>query len=162
MQALNSEAAYNDSLESMLTIVNVDENYLHQLFDIYHQRLLHNQHLIDKLSRRGICREAIANNYIGVCDRSLNRYIDTSSKSEGAGFRGTLRRVGLTKENGHEVFRGCVVEPVYIDDRLVAVCGIKHICPSRKAPRIIQWYRDTIYELPINFFIMAWGVRYVH
>lgn len=145
--------------ESLST--HLDEIYISQLFDIYHQRLLSNIPVCQKLERRGISRETIEKHQIGFCDRTLNRYVPVLEHPDGAGFRGVLRRYGLTKINGHEVFRGCVVEPIYDNEAIVAACGIKLICPSRPAPRIIQWYRSQIYPFAINFALMRWGQRYV-
>ncbi|MDR7123105.1 hypothetical protein [Rheinheimera soli] len=149
-----------DEFEQMLTSVDVADVYLKQLFDIYHQRLLANSNACQKLNRRGIPVDMIVAYRIGICDRKLNYYVQTSNRPDGAGFRGTLRRVGLTKPTGHEIFRGCIVEPVFEGDKLIAACGVKLICPSRPAPRIIQWYRQSVYITPVQFSIMAWGGRY--
>ncbi len=139
----------------------LDEIYISQLFEIYHQRLINNELACLKLARRGVNLDVIQKHHIGFCDRTLNRYIPAVETPDGAGFRGVLRRHGLTKINGHEVFRGCIVEPFFDNTTIVAACGIKLICPSRPAPRIIQWYREQIYSLPISFKLMQWGQRYV-
>ncbi|UXK09630.1 hypothetical protein N5094_05225 [Shewanella putrefaciens] len=150
-----------DEFEQMLPSIDVNDVYLKQLFDIYHQRLLANADACQKLARRGINMESIAYHHIGFCDRKLNRYVQTSDTPDGAGFRGALRRLGLIKVSGHEIFRGCIVEPVFDGDTIVAVCGVKLTCPSRPAPRIIQWYRHSVYVHPVRFNIMIWGIRYV-
>jgi hypothetical protein len=157
-----SDNIHIDEFERMLTAVNVDEMYIKQLFDIYHQRLISNAKVCKKLNRRGIGRNVIGTHYIGYCDRTLNRYVEKVDKPDGAGIRGALRRAELTKANGHELFRGCIVEPVFMDDMIIAACGIKLISPSRTAPRIIQWYKDSVYTQPISFQIMSWGMRYVN
>ncbi|GAB3036691.1 hypothetical protein [Bowmanella dokdonensis] len=156
-----SSELHIEEFEQMLMSVDIDELYLKQLFDIYHQRLLANAAACKKLARRGISMDTITSQQIGICDRKLNRYVQTSEKPDGAGFRGALRRLGLTKANGHEIFRGCIVEPVFDEGKLIAACGVKLRCPSRPAPRIIQWYRDCVYTHPIRFSIMVWGQRYV-
>lgn len=150
-----------DAFEQMLASPDVDDIYLKQLFDIYHQRLLANPGVCQKLARRGISMDSIEAHWIGYCDRTLNRYVPTSEQADGAGCRGALRRLGLTKVNGHEIFRGCIVEPLLEGDNIVAACGIKLICPSRPAPRIIQWYKYSVYTRAIKFHIMIWGRRYV-
>lgn len=155
------EAIANDFEIFSHAATQLDEIYICQLFDIYHQRLVCNEQVCQKLARRGISFNTIKEKRIGYCDRKLNRYVPVLECPDGAGFRGVLRRHGLTKINGHEVFRGCIVEPVFDDDVIVAACGIKLICPSRPAPRIIQWYRTQIYPFPVNFELMRWGQRYV-
>ncbi|KUM52067.1 hypothetical protein [Rheinheimera sp. EpRS3] len=150
-----------DGFEQMLVSVDVDDIYVKQLFEIYHQRLITNPMVCQKLKLRGIGMDAILAFQMGYCDRKLNRYVQPSDKPDGAGFRGALRRLELTKANGHEIFRGCIVEPVFEGDRLIAACGVKLICPSRPASRIIQWYRNCVYTCPVRFNIMVWGKRYV-
>ncbi|MCH2088285.1 MAG: hypothetical protein MK175_13960 [Pseudoalteromonas sp.] len=150
-----------DEFEQMLQRINIDEVYIKQLFDIYHSRLLNDATACNKLARRGISHEAIIQYHLGYCDRSLNRYIKTSSTAEGASFRHVLKCAGLITANGHEVFRGCIVEPIYHEGTLLAVCGIKLICPSRPAPRIIQWFNGAMYPKPLAFHLMKWGARYV-
>ena len=100
-----------DEFEALLSPVDLDETYLSQLFDIYHRRLMANPVACIKLHRRGITKEAIVACQIGLCDRTLNQYVKPYDTVEGGGFRGAMRRLGLTKKNGHELFRGCVVEP---------------------------------------------------
>lgn len=150
-----------DTFENMMTPVGMDEVYFSQLFDIYHKCLLDKPDTCAKLARRGISQETVLANCIGHCDRTLHKHVPPSDKIEGAAFRGALRRVGLTSIHGHEVFRGCIVEPMFADDRLIAAMGIKLICPSRPAPRIIYWFRDTVYTQPLNFSLTVWEERYV-
>jgi hypothetical protein len=152
---------YIDEFDQLLAPIETQETYLKQLFTIYHQRLLSSPDVLRKLERRGISDEVVKTNLIGHCDRKLNRYISKSEKPDGAAFRGALRRVGLTSVHGHEIFRGCIVEPIFEDDKVIAAMGIKLICPSRPAPRILHWYREQIYTKPLSFKLMTWGKRYV-
>ncbi|MCL1043684.1 hypothetical protein L2712_18820 [Shewanella marisflavi] len=150
-----------EAYEQMLASSNAEDSYLRQLFDIYHQRLLINPHVCQKLARQGISMDSIETHLIGYCDRTLNRYVSGASKVDGAGYRGTLRRMGLLKSSGHEIFRGCIVEPLFEGENIVAACGVKLNCPSRPAPRIIQWYRHRTYYHAVKFHLMIWGKRYV-
>jgi hypothetical protein len=152
---------HNDEFEQVLASFDVDEIYLKQLFDIYHHRLLANAAACQKLARRGIDMDSITTLQIGYCDRKLNHYVPMSDQVDGAGFRGALRRLGLIKTNGHEIFRGCIVEPFWDGETIVAACGVKLSSPSRPAPRIIQWYRNCVYTRPVRFKIMKWGMHYV-
>ncbi|MEH8019551.1 hypothetical protein MN202_20135 [Rheinheimera muenzenbergensis] len=152
---------YIAEFEQILAPIDFDNLYLMQLFDIYHQRLLANTDAMLKLVRRGINERVIQERKIGICDHKLNRYVKPIEHAEGAEFRGALRKLGLTNINGHELFRGCIVEAVHHNDSIVAACGVKLICPSRPAPRIIQWYRHSVYHAPVTFELMAWGKRYV-
>lgn len=139
----------------------MEDHYLNQLFNIYHQRLLANEEVCRELEDFGISLCVIKEHGIGYCDRTLNHYISTSAKNDGAAFRGTLRQFGLFKETGHELFRGCIVEPVFTDGIAVAACGIKLHKPNRPSPRLLQWYRYSVYLEPVIFHIMSWGKRYV-
>lgn len=150
-----------DAFEPMQPTIDLNNVYLKRLFDIYHQRLLANADACQKLARRGISMENIKRLQIGFCDRKLNRYVQASDTLEGGGFRGALRRSGLIKVSGHEIFRGCIVEPVFEGETIIAACGVKLACPGRPAPRIILWYRYCIYTRPVRFNIMVWGERYV-
>ena len=150
-----------EEFEALINTANLDDAYLSRLIDIYHQRLNNNEMALQKLSRFGISSEDIETHQLGYCDRTLNRYVKPLEHFEGAKFRGALRRNELTNENGHELFRGCIVEPVFENNILVAACGVKLLAPSRKAPRVIQWYRDTVYRYPVYFYIMAMGDYYV-
>lgn len=126
-----------DAFEPMQPTIDLNNVYLKRLFDIYHQRLLANADACQKLARRGISMDSIEAHWIGYCDRTLNRYVPTSEHADGAGCRGALRRLGLIKVSGHEIFRGCIVEPVFEGETIIAACGVKLACPGRPAPRII-------------------------
>jgi len=149
--------------EQMMVNANLEDVYINQLFDIYHQRLLSNTEAQIKLARRGISEQIIKQYRLGHCNRKLHNYIDCADTVEGGGFRGTLQSLALIKPTGHELLRGCIVEPVVdYDGNIIAACGIKLICPSRPAPRIIQWFRYKHYPFAVPFQLMTWGSRYVH
>ncbi|MGB0898632.1 MAG: hypothetical protein ACPGSN_05210 [Psychrobium sp.] len=150
--------------EQMMVNTNLEDVYLNQLFDIYHQQLLGNSDAQIKLARRGISEQMIEQHQLGHCNRTLHHYVDDADTVDGGGFRGTLQSLALIKpETGHELLRGCIIEPLLNEEgNIVAACGIKLICPSRPAPRIIQWFRYKHYPFAVQFQLMTWGKRYVH
>ncbi|KZN60835.1 hypothetical protein [Pseudoalteromonas luteoviolacea] len=150
-----------EEFEALINIANLDDVFLSKVIEIYHQRLLNNESALQKLALLGISPENVKSHQLGYCDRTLNKYVKPLEHAEGANFRGALRRNELTNESGHELFRGCIVEPIFENNALVAVCGVKLLTPSKAAPRVIQWYRDTVYRYPVYFYIMTMAKHYV-
>ncbi len=48
---------------------------------------------------------------MGYCNRSFGAILPRDRTNEGGAIRGCLKRYGLLKPSGHELFRGCVVVP---------------------------------------------------
>jgi len=149
--------------EAMMVEVNADDIFLHQLFDYYHQQLVGNTRVYQRLIDFGLTETAIENGKFGYCDRTLNRYINRSATADGAPFRGRMRRLGLIKETGHELLRGCWVEPVF-DNKgdVISACGVKLSKRiRRKAPQAIYWYRQGVYTELVQFTLARLGGQYV-
>lgn len=84
-------------------------------------------------SERGLALDLIEDKKIGYVDRSLGKVIPDGDHFEGAMIRGALQRFGLLKSNGRELFRGCVVFPVFDEfGKLVDVYGRKVAKYQRK------------------------------
>ncbi|WP_293751630.1 hypothetical protein [uncultured Paraglaciecola sp.] len=149
--------------ETMMVEVNVDDIFLHQLFDYYHQQLVSNTRVYQQLVASGLTETLIVTGKFGYCDRTLNRNIDRSVTSDGAAFRGSMRRLGLIKETGHELLRGCVVEPVFNDrGDVISACGVKlGKRVRRNAPNAIYWYRQDVYTELMQFTLSELGGQYV-
>ena len=143
-------------------MINVDDIFLAQLFDYYHQQLVSNPKVYKQLVTLGLTESTIVNGKFGYCNRTLNRTVERSVTIDGAAFRGCMQRLALIKRTGHELFRGCVVEPVFNQSgEIVAACGIK--CAERirrNAPHVIYWYRQEVYTELMTFKLTLLGEQY--
>ncbi len=149
--------------EAMIAAVSVDDIFLCQLFDYYHQQLVTNERVYGQLLASGFAETAISKGKFGYCDRTLNRNINRSVTNDGAAFRGCMRRLGLIKNTGHELLRGCVVEPIFSDSGdVISACGVKLSKRVRRnAPSAIYWYRQGVYTELMHFTLSALGGLYV-
>jgi DNA primase catalytic core len=90
-----------------------DARLLGQVIEYYHQTLLQNPEALEYLQRRGIGHEeAIRTFRLGVADRTLGYRLPEKTRVEGAAMRGTLQRIGILRESGHEHFNGSLVIPI--------------------------------------------------
>ena len=90
-----------------------DAKLLSQVIDYYHQTLLQNPEALEYLQRRGIgSEEAIRTFKLGVADRTLGYRLPEKTRVEGAALRGSLQRIGVLRESGHEHFNGSLVIPI--------------------------------------------------
>jgi hypothetical protein len=147
----------------MIVDVSVDDIFLHQLFDYYHQQLVVNKRVYEQLLALGLTETVINQGKFGYCDRTLNRHIKRSVTTDGGAFRGCMRRLGLIKETGHELLRGCMVEPVFNDKgEIISACGVKlGKRVRRNAPNAIYWYRQDVYTELMQFTLSELGGLYV-
>lgn len=149
--------------EGMMVEVNIDDVFLPQLFGYYHQRLMANSSVYTYLITSGMTDAAIVNRQLGYCDRTLNRHIKRSITTDGATFRGCMQRLELIKATGHELFRGCLVEPIFdTQGNVISACGVKlGKRVRRNAPQTLFWYRKGVYTEMIRFKLAELGGRYV-
>jgi hypothetical protein len=149
--------------ESMMIEVHVEDIFLNQLFNYYHQQLVGNTRVYQQLLAFGLTETVITTRQFGYCDRTLNRNINRSVTTDGAAFRGSMRRLGLIKETGHELLRGCVVEPIFNDKgKVISACGVKLAKRVRgNAPQAIFWYRQDVYTKLVQFTLAELGGQYV-
>lgn len=128
-----------------------------------HQQLVSNKRVYEQLLASGLTETAISKGKFGYCDRTLNRNIKRSVTTDGAAFRGCMRRLGLIKATGHELLRGCVVEPMFNDKGdVISACGVKLSKRVRRnAPSAIYWYRQDVYTELMPFTLSALGGLYV-
>ena len=90
-----------------------DAKLLSQVIEYYHQTLLQNPEALAYLERRGIAsEEAIRAFKLGVADRTLGYRLPEKTRVEGAALRGSLQRIGILRESGHEHFNGSLVIPI--------------------------------------------------
>lgn len=122
---------------------NQDEVYLQQLFQLYHLQLMTHERLLSKLSAYGIASPRLEVATVGWCDRALGQLVASSCQAQADCCRGALRRIGLLRQSGHQLFLGCIVIPQFgRNGQIVGALG------CRVAPRIpkgkpvcISWKR---------------------
>lgn len=124
----------------LLGQLNLDEMYLQQAFDFYHQRYLQSE-----LAKRFVAASPRINvelrtcPLIGFCDRMLGKELPERRTFDGGAIRGSLQRQGLLMTSGHERFRGCVVFPeLDAEQHIVAAVGF------RVAVRLRHWDKPVV------------------
>ena len=153
---------YVPEFESMLLAIQSEDAFVRQLFDYYHQRLLSCVKVCHFLAAKGIGMTHIERCRLGYSDRTLNRFIRKADTVDGGAFRGCLRHFALLKLSGHELFSGCVVEPIFDDGHVVAACGIRTAFRvRRKAPSLLYWYRHDVYTRSLHFTLTEIGDSHV-
>ncbi len=132
----NSSPAYLQ----MLGQFNLDEIYLHQVFDFYHQRYIQSE-----LAKQFVAASTRINvelrtcPLIGFCDRTLGKELPERRTFDGGAIRGSLQRQGLLMTSGNERFRGCVVFPeLDAQQNIVAAVGF------RVAVRLRHWDKPVV------------------
>lgn len=124
----------------LLGQLNLDEMYLQQAFDFYHQRYLQSE-----LAKLFVAESPRLNAelrlcpLIGFCDRTLGKELPERRTFDGGAIRGSLQRQGLLMTSGHERFRGCVVFPeLDAQQNIVAAVGF------RVAVRLRHWDNPVV------------------
>lgn len=125
----------------LLGQLNLDDMYLQQVFEFYHQRYLQSelaQQFVARSPRISI--ELRQNAFVGFCDRSLGKELPERRTFDGGAIRGSLQRQGLLMTTGHERFRGCVVFPERDDQqRIIRAVGY------RIAVRLRHWDKPVVH-----------------
>lgn len=113
---------------SILGQVDLDDVYIQFAFDYYCKRYADSH-----VAQRFIATSTIPTKQgkkeirFGLCDRTLGRHIQSARCFEGAAIRGSLQRVGLIRPTGHELFRGCVIVPVFnADKQIIKATGYRY------------------------------------
>ncbi|MDR7123095.1 hypothetical protein [Rheinheimera soli] len=124
-----------------LPLWSTDDSYLEQVVSYYHQQLMVHyprlQHLV------AVLPDDMRRQRWGYCDRTLGLHLSSADTSEGGAIRGALQRLGVLKPNGHEVFRGCIVVPIFDDNGMLLAIKGKRVAvrlPAR-CSRWIDWFR---------------------
>lgn len=124
----------------LLGQLNLDEMYLQQVFEFYHQRYLQSE-----LARQFVVQspritvELRQNAFVGFCDRTLGKELPERRTFDGGAIRGSLQRQGLLMTSGHERFRGCVVFPERdSQQRIIRAVGY------RIAVRLRHWDKPVV------------------
>ncbi len=140
--SISSDSSYLTMIEQ----VNIDDIYIQEMFDFYHQHYLQStlaQEFVQHSERVPFQMQKTP--LIGFVDRTLGTYISERSSYECGAIRGSLQRCGLIKATGHELFRGCVVFPDFNENHhVISVTGY------RIAKRIRHWEVAVIHwEKPL-------------
>ncbi len=126
---------------SLLNEVNYDEVYLKQVFQYYHERFMHSDVAqLFLVHEERVPEKYLDNPLIGLCDRTLGKYIPTARTFEGGAIRGSLQRCGIIRSSGHELFRGCVIFPHFNSDG-----QINSAIGYRIAERIRHWDKCIVH-----------------
>ena len=96
------------------------QELLKQVIAHYYCRLRQSPEALAYLDKRGIKdRELIEHFRIGFVDRSLPGLLPSTACREGQEMRDRLREIGVLRETGHELFRGCVVVPIISEQGMI-------------------------------------------
>jgi DNA primase len=121
--------------------LNLDELNIQQAFDYYRARYQQSNSAQAFVANSVIIDDDIKQrDFIGYCDRTMGKHIPKTKTYEGAAIRGSLQRSGLVRASGHELFRGCVVFPMYHENgNVISAIGYRvgRIRFSDKA--IVYW-----------------------
>ena len=93
---------------------------LGQVVAYYADTLKRSPKALDFLKAHGITGEAVEHFKIGMCDRTLGYRIPKANRKGGAELRGRLQGLGIYRDTGHEVLRGCITIPVVCDNGAVS------------------------------------------
>jgi hypothetical protein len=121
----------NDALcfQSVKSVVDIESHVLiEQVFAHYHQAYSQNPSIkaFVQISGRIPC-ELKQSKYIGLCSRTLGRYIPKANTVLGGTTRGILKQLGLFTATGGEYFRGCIVFPNRsIEGQIISAVGIRY------------------------------------
>lgn len=133
----------NNSYLSVLGQINLDDLHIQQVFEYYQQR-----YQISSLAQQFVadnCRidnEFITELSIGYCDRTMGTNIPKERTPEGAAIRGSLKRCGLVRPTGHELFRGCIVIPTVDNDgSIISAVGYRVGRLRNGDKSVVYWHK---------------------
>ena len=90
-----------------------DQKLLKRVIDYYRERLKETPRALGFLKSRGLVHPDLVEKFkLGYCDRTLVKILPKTVSEEGKKIRHRLRKTGLYKGKGHELFNGCVTFPV--------------------------------------------------
>ena len=90
-----------------------DSKLMAQVVSYYADALTRNPKALDYIRRSGVTgADIIERFHVGLSDRTLGYRIPKANRKGGAEVRGRLHALGVLKETGHELLRGCVTIPL--------------------------------------------------
>ncbi|MCH7725024.1 MAG: toprim domain-containing protein [Planctomycetes bacterium] len=115
LAAKGKSAQTTRRLESPIEAAAENRQLLLQITDYYHSRLKQSPDALAYLQKRGITdHEALERFKIGFSDRTLGLRLPVKQNKDGAEIRDRLQRLGVLKQSGHELLRGCVTFPILV------------------------------------------------
>lgn len=117
MAAGGTMAATTRRLASPIAPTAEGRTLLWDVAKYYHERLKESPDALDYLRKRGIDNaEAIEHFRIGFSDRTLGLRLPNNQRKAGREMRSRLQDVGILKNTGHELMRGCLTFPIFAAD----------------------------------------------
>jgi hypothetical protein len=121
------------------------------VFSYYHQSLLGSERAMRFVAALRFDDPGLVEHlYLGYADRTLGQQLPSDTTATGAAVRGMLRRLGLLKASGHEYLRGCVVLPLFHNDRRIlgAYAFQVDIFEKQKRLESVSWVRHVTERQP--------------
>jgi hypothetical protein len=111
-----------------------DATLLTQVATYYTDSLKRNEKALAFLQANGITSGEVIDTFgIGLSDRTLGYRLPKANRKAGAEIRSRLMRLGIVRETGHEVLRGCITIPVtHENGMIVSVYGRRLQVDTRK------------------------------
>tara|TARA_R110001583_G_scaffold54668_1_gene167002 strand:+ start:1252 stop:1737 length:486 start_codon:yes stop_codon:yes gene_type:complete len=126
---------------NVLGEISLDSLHINQAFDYYCHRYQHSrfaQQFVQLNCR--ISDDLRGSQKIGLCDRTMGKSIPNCRDTQGAAIRGSLIRCGLIRSTGHELFRGCIVFPLFDENgNVLSATGYRTGRIRRGDKAIVYW-----------------------
>ena len=121
-----------------------DQKALDLVADHYHQQLAQDAAAREYLASRRIGGQELVDKFrIGIADRTLGYHLAPAALKDGREMRARLQRLGVLRESGHELLRGCVTFPITDDaGHVVGMYGRRIARPPRAGTEktSVHWY----------------------
>jgi len=116
-----------EKLDRLVDTDEPDDVVLHRVLGFYRQTLQETPKALDYLRDRGLRDPELINKLgIGFADRTLGYRLPRRNRKAGDAIRSQLRRIGILRDTGHELFRGSIIVPLHdLAGRVVQVYGRK-------------------------------------
>lgn len=107
-------------LPAPVTLDADDRKLLNQVVDFYHASLKNTTAAAAYLAQRGLKSSEMVEHFkLGVSDRTLGYGLPLRNRKDGAALRERLIKLGIYRESGHEHFSGCLVIPIFDEQKSV-------------------------------------------
>ena len=133
----NGRGAKPRKLDTPVPVDADESETLAGVVDYYHSRLKQSSDALAYLQKRFITdHEAIERFKIGFVDRTLGlRLPPKQNNKAGKAIRDKLKALGITRDTGHEHFRGCITFPLYNASGQVVQMYGRRIDEKAKGPK---------------------------
>jgi len=133
----------SSSYLNVIAQVSLFDMNIQQLFESYHKAYLNSEKAqLFVASSRRIPDELREHPYIGLANRQVGLTLPKERSLQGGGTRGAYKQAGLFKPKGDEFFRGCVVFPVFNENKkIIAATGYRFGRVRSWQQAVIHWQR---------------------